>query len=100
VFLCIDRKRILVLHGENKKDEDFENMVRRFDLAVLVHGHSHTPRIKKVGGSLIINPGTPAIPHPSSPFKKTAGVIDLTNGAAKIWDIETGEIVLEDTFDA
>ncbi len=98
-LLYIDGKRILVLHGENKKEEDFENLVRRFDLAVLVHGHSHTPRIKKVGNSLIINPGTPAIPSPSSPFRKTAGVLDLAKGTASIWDIDTGRIVLEETFD-
>ncbi len=99
VFLCIDHKRILVLHGEHKKDEDFENLLRRFDLAVLVHGHSHTPRIKKAGGGLIVNPGTPAIPNPSSPFRKTAGVFDTANGTVRIWDIETGKIVLEDAFD-
>jgi putative phosphoesterase len=99
VFLHVDRQGILIIHGEHKNDADFENLIRRFNLAVLVHGHSHTPRIKKVAGSLIINPGTPAIPNPSSPFKKTAGVLDLAEGSARIWDIDTGEIVLEDAFD-
>jgi hypothetical protein len=99
VFVHIDQKGILVIHGEHKNDLDFENMIRRFDLSVLVHGHSHTPRIRKVGGSLIINPGTPAIPNRSSRFEKTAGVLDLARGTAQIWDIETGEVVLEDTFD-
>ncbi len=98
-LLCIDGKKILVLHGENKKEEDFENLVRQFDLAVLVHGHSHRPRIKKMGGGLIVNPGTPAVPNPSSPFTKTAGVLDLAKGTARIWEIATGKIVLEDTFD-
>jgi hypothetical protein len=98
-FLRIDGKNILILHGEHKNDGDFVNLIRRFDLAVLVHGHSHTPRIKKAGGSLIVNPGTPAIPNPSSPFKKTAGVLDLAQGTARIWDIETGDVVLEDAFD-
>jgi hypothetical protein len=99
VFLHIDQKRILILHGDHKKEGDFENLIRRFDLAVLVHGHSHMARIKKVGGSLIINPGTPAIPNPSSPFKKTVGVLDLAQGTVRIWDIETGDVVLEDAFD-
>ena len=99
VFLHLGRKRVLLLHGENKRDEDFEELIGRFDLDFLVHGHSHVPRISKVGGSLIINPGTPAIPNPSSPFKKTAGVLDLAAGTVKIWDIETEKVVLEETFD-
>ncbi|OPY60507.1 MAG: Phosphodiesterase YfcE [Syntrophorhabdaceae bacterium PtaU1.Bin034] len=98
VFLYVDRKRLMVVHGDNKKDRDLEELVEKFRLSVLVHGHSHTPRIKKIGESLIVNPGTPTIPNPSSPFKKTAGVLDCMEGRVEIWDIENMEVVLRDTF--
>ena len=97
VFLSVDRLRLLVLHGEQKKEEDFANLIRQFDLAVLVHGHSHIPRIKRAGKGLIVNPGTPTIPNPSSPFKKTAGVLDSKEGTVSIWDIDTMERVIEES---
>ncbi|MGA3173519.1 MAG: phosphodiesterase [Syntrophorhabdales bacterium] len=99
VFLNVDGKRLLVIHGENKRDGDFKRLVGQFGLAVLVHGHSHIARIKKVGGSLIVNPGTPTIPNPSSSFGKTAAVLDSKAGAVKIFDVETGAVVLEGIFD-
>ncbi len=95
VFASIEGKRIMVVHGDNKNDADFEELIRRFDLALLLHGHTHTPRVKAVGKSLIVNPGTPTIPNPSSPFKKTAGTLDLTTGKVAIHDIDTMTVVLE-----
>ena len=97
-FLQIDGRRLLVIHGDGKSDEDLEHFIRRFDLAVLVHGHSHTARIRKAGKGLIVNPGTPTIPNPSSPYGKTAGVLDSKEGTVKIFDVETAAVVLEGTF--
>jgi len=95
VLLSIDDRKIMVLHGDGKTDEDLANLVRRFGLSLLVHGHSHIPRIRNIGDSLIVNPGTPTIPNPSSPFKKTAGTFDTANGRVEIWDIDTMKVVLE-----
>ena len=95
VFLQIDGRKILVLHGERKRDEDLEGLVREFGLNLLVHGHSHVPRIRRVRDALIVNPGTPAIPNPSSPYRKTVGVFDTADGTVRICDIDTGMVVLE-----
>jgi uncharacterized protein len=95
VFLYVEGMRIVVVHGDGKKEEDLANMVRKFDLSLLVHGHSHIPRIRKAGHRLIVNPGTPTIPNPASPFKKTVGIFDSTSRKAEIRDIETMEVVLD-----
>jgi putative phosphoesterase len=95
VFTTIGGRRIMVVHGDNRKDADLKELIRRFDLALLLHGHTHTPRIKAVGSSLIVNPGTPTIPAPSSPFKKTAGTLDVETGKVAIYDIDTMAVVLE-----
>ena len=95
VLLSIDGRKIMMVHGDGKTDEDLANLVRRFGLSLLMHGHSHTPRIRNIGDSLIVNPGTPTIPNPSSPFKKTAGTFDTTDGRVEIWDIDTMKVVLE-----
>jgi hypothetical protein len=98
VFLYAETKRLMVMHGDGKKEEDLESLIRKFSLAVLVHGHSHIPRIRRFENSLIVNPGTPTIPNPSSPFKKTAGVLDTLTGTAKIYDIDTMIPVLTESF--
>ena len=80
-----------MVHGDRQKEADLEELVRRFRLAVLIHGHSHIARVKRVGASLIVNPGTPTIPNPSSPFKKTVAVLDTSGGSVRVQDIETGQ---------
>ena len=95
VLLTIDGRKIMVIHGDGKTDEDLANLVKRFGLSLLVHGHSHIPRIRNAGGGLIVNPGTPTIPNPSSPFRKTAGTFDTSDGRVEIWDIDAMKVVLE-----
>lgn len=95
VFLYVEGRRIMAVHGNGRKEEDLENLVRRFRLDLLVHGHSHAARIRKAGTGLIVNPGTPTVPNPSSPYRKTAGVFDSAGGTVEIRDIETEEVVLE-----
>jgi len=98
VFACVDDTRLLLLHGDGQKEADLEALVVRFRLSVLIHGHSHVARIRKVGNSLIVNPGTPTMPNPSSPFKKTVGILDTTKRLVTVRDIDTGTIVLEEAF--
>jgi len=98
VFLYIEGKGILLLHGHNRKEGELEEMISRFQLAVLVHGHTHVARIKKVGNALIVNPGTPTIPNPSSPFKKTVALLDTGKLRVLVQDIDTGETVLQGAF--
>jgi len=95
VLVSIDGRKIMVIHGDGKTDRDLANLVARFGLSLLVHGHSHTPRIRSAGSGLIVNPGTPTIPNPSSPFKKTVGIFDSADGRVEIWDIDTMNVVLE-----
>jgi uncharacterized protein len=94
VFSYVEGMKIMVVHGNGKKDGDLEKLVEKFGLSLLVHGHSHIARIKKAGQGLIVNPGTPTIPNPSSPYRKTVGVFDSESGAVEIRDIETMEVVL------
>ena len=92
----IDEWRIMLLHGNGRREEDLERNILEFGLDLLVHGHSHIARIRRVGRSLIVNPGTPTIPNPSSPFGKTVGLFDTSRGTVWIEDLETGETLLKE----
>jgi putative phosphoesterase len=95
VLLSIDEKKIMVLHGDGKTDKDLASLMARFNLTLLVHGHSHIPRIRSGSEGLIVNPGTPTIPNPSSPFNKTVGTFDTADGRVEIIDIDSMKVVLE-----
>lgn len=97
-FLLLEGRRILVLHGDGKSDADLEALIQRYQLSLLVHGHSHIPRIRRVGGALIVNPGTPSLPNPSGPRKRTVGLFETATGTVGIVDIETGDLLLEETL--
>ena len=98
VFISVEGRRILLLHGDGKGEDDFAGLVHKFNLSLLVHGHSHIPRIKKVEGALIVNPGTPSLPGAMGPRKRTAGVFDTVTGRVFVQDIESGDIILEETL--
>ncbi len=99
VFLYVDGKRIMVIHGDNKNEEDFEKLIKKFSLSLIVHGHSHIARIRKFENSLIVNPGTPTIPNPSSPFGKTVAIFDTAEGTVAVWDIDTRKVVLTESLE-
>jgi putative phosphoesterase len=98
VFSHIEGRRIMLLHGDGRKEEELEDMIARFRLDLIVHGHSHIARIKTAGSGLIVNPGTPTIPNPSSPFGRTVGILDTKASRVIIQEIETGRVVLEGAF--
>ncbi len=96
VFLYLEGMPALVLHGDGKTEADLVEMVEKFRLCLLVHGHSHIPRIRRAGDGLLVNPGTPAIPNPGGPRKKTAGTFDTATRTVTIWDIESFEPLMEE----
>lgn len=56
----------LGLRGRDELPEEYERVVvNRFSesVSVVVYGHSHVPRIARVGGILVVNPGSLAPPH-------------------------------------
>lgn len=94
VFSYIDGRRIMLLHGNGQKEEELEDMIERFRLDLLVHGHTHIARIKNAGKGVIVNPGTTAVPHPSNP-RKTVAVLDTKTSQLIVRDIDTERTILE-----
>ncbi|RLI37544.1 hypothetical protein DRO55_01120 [Candidatus Bathyarchaeota archaeon] len=53
--LKLDGLRIAVLHGD--EEELLESLVRCGGYNVVIHGHTHKAEVRKVGGTLVLNPG-------------------------------------------
>lgn len=58
--------KIGVIHGEVYPRADTQQLhylAKQLDVDILVSGHSHQPKVEKVGDVLLINPGSPTVPR-------------------------------------
>jgi len=69
-LVIIDGLRIMVNHGDEFGLEDpvpgIAKVAEKYRLDVFVCGHTHAPLLERAGGSLIMNPGSPALPKAKS----------------------------------
>ncbi|GAB4389938.1 MAG: metallophosphoesterase [Thermodesulfovibrionales bacterium] len=77
LFLTIEGRKIVVLH----EPDLVEPLARGGEFDVVIYGHSHKPDIRKVGNTLVVNPGKTARLHKGS---STAAVLDLRRLEAEI----------------
>ncbi|MFW6192016.1 MAG: metallophosphoesterase family protein [Gemmatimonadota bacterium] len=82
--------RIAVVHGHVTTDP--AALAARFAGAdVVVHGHTHEPRVLRREGLLIVNPGSAGPRRPGKPV--TAGLLSVRDGRpeVRLVHLETGE---------
>lgn len=82
--------RIAVVHGHVTTDPTA--LAARFVGAdVVVHGHTHEPRVLRREGILIVNPGSAGPRRPGKPV--TAGLLSVRDGRpeVRLVHLETGE---------
>ncbi len=61
-FAFVDGKRILVTHGHlTETQEEKSAMAERFKADIFISGHTHVSGVKKIGGRVFLNPGSPAL---------------------------------------
>lgn len=78
----VEGVKIAIIHG---KDERLvEALARSGDYAVVVRGHAHHPSVKRIGPTLILNPGE-ACGYLSG--RRTVAILDTSTMEAKIIDI-------------
>lgn len=86
--------RILAHHGHAFTPENFPLKATRCGGSpfILISGHTHIPEIKPMGGLLLLNPGSPALPKSESGARAPQKTVALIDGAAiAILNIENGE---------
>ncbi|MBL8546446.1 MAG: metallophosphoesterase family protein [Hyphomonadaceae bacterium] len=60
------------------------------DADIVLYGHTHQPVVRKVGSTLVINPGSTGIGRPHDEgFVQSCAVLDVATGAARIIDFRT-----------
>jgi putative phosphoesterase len=79
-ILSLDGRSAVVVHEHHLVESLAAS--GRFDL--VVYGHTHTPDVRTVGGTLIVNPGKAARLHKG---RATAAILDTERMEAQIIDL-------------
>ncbi len=80
--LTVENRRIAIYHGENNLLLDIIIRSKLFD--VVVTGHTHWPKIEKIDGVLVVNPGEAC---GWLTGKKTIALVDLNKLEAEIIEL-------------
>ncbi|MBZ4663404.1 MAG: phosphodiesterase [Caloramator sp.] len=86
VFYEKDGVRFMVNHGHEYSDDEIKMMIDRFNIDVMVLGHTHIRRFEKYKNSVIINPGSISVPKgddiPSFAYYEDGYIVfvNLNNG--------------------
>lgn len=81
--------RFAVVHGHQVRD--YDELPGRFpDAGLVVHGHSHVPAARRVGGALLLNPGSAGPRRMDRPV--TVAVLTVRDGepSVRFLDLESG----------
>ena len=93
VFFQDQELRILVQHGHTHDDEGRIELGKKYDLSIIISGHTHTPKIEEQDGIILLNPGSPSI---ALGGVLSCGEIDHQDGqlSIRLYDLE-GKVLAE-----
>ncbi len=92
-FVFLPPLKILIMHGEDKSEEDLWKIINDFQVNILIFGHIHTPVLKKKENKILLNPGSPALSKVSS---KTVAFIEEKE--ISIIDIENDKVIQKEVI--
>ncbi len=90
-FAFVNGKRIVITHGHfTETQEEKAGMAARFKADILISGHTHVSDLKRVGGTIFLNPGSPSLSKRED-GRSTVALMDERFVA--VHDVFTGEIL-------
>lgn len=97
-IVITERVSIMVMHGHMTSEDEFQDLMRRYGLSLIVTGHTHIPGIVKPlgdSGGVIINPGSPALPK-TAEKRGTCAIIE--DEVIRIIHIDDGSELMSSTW--
>lgn len=94
VYCMVDGIAVLMLHGEDQEPEDLRALGERYQVNLLISGHTHRPYLLEKGPLVLLNPGSPALPKDAPP---TMALLETEQKRVTLLDLE-GEVLQEVTL--
>ncbi|MHB1457172.1 MAG: phosphodiesterase [Armatimonadota bacterium] len=95
-FTVCGSMRIMVQHGHTFYTDYLESLSKKGRADILVSGHTHIPKIEKIGALVHVNPGSPSHPkwkNAESILTPTVGII--SDGVISIVDLDSGLALMQ-----
>lgn len=96
-YVSRENLRIVASHGHMLTRDAMIELGRRYRADYFISGHTHVPVLDDVGGLVLMNPGSPAIPKHELEGRLVPSVGLITDSGATILDLDTGETIMEIT---
>lgn len=96
-YVARENLNIVVNHGHLLSREKMIELGRRCRADYFISGHTHVPVFEDVGGLVLMNPGSPAIPKYEVDGRPVPTVGLITDMGARIIDADTGVVVFDIT---
>lgn len=88
---------IVATHGHLLTRDAMIELGKRQKADYFISGHTHVPVLEDVGGLVLMNPGSPAIPKYEINGRLVPSVGLITDSGASVVDLDTGDVVFEIT---
>ena len=92
-ILDIEGWRVGLIHDIEPEDRPMKVLIEQHlgcPVDVLVSGHTHFERIQFREGVLLVNPGSPTLPHQNSTRLGTIGLLELNSGSIRAEIVRLG----------
>ncbi len=91
VFVLAGARRIVVTHGHlTESDEEKEALAAKLHADIFVSGHTHIAGLRRSGGTIFLNPGSPSL---SKRLDGRQTIARLDEEKVEILDLYTGEVL-------
>ena len=94
-FLQMEGLRVLVHHGDGLTEADRRTLGEQWAIDVFVTGHTHARLLERVGKTIMLNPGSPALPKSDGTLDPVPTVATVEPQRVRIWSLESGEAVCD-----
>lgn len=93
VFTQVDGLRLLVTHGHLQPEAETVALARKWEIDLLLTGHTHVPMVERHGKLVHVNPGTVTYPLASEPARQRCTCASWEDGTVTHFDVDTGEVL-------
>lgn len=94
-YVSRENLSIVANHGHLLTRDAMVALGKRYKADYFISGHTHIPVLEDVGGLILMNPGSPAIPKYEIDGHVVPSVGLITDSGAAILDLDSGDPILE-----
>lgn len=94
-LVILPNRRIMAQHGHLLSAQQMAALAYDYKLDLLITGHTHVPKVERVGECVFLNPGSPSISKFEKKEEPVPTVALIEDDVARVIDLRTGKAVMD-----